>query len=207
MPHLEAASTCLDRVQGGQCAHVREATIGGLQAPREIAAGLVGLPPGSAWRDGETAWVSATAGRTPRVHARAPSSSFSPAAPQSTCCCLFLLASNGLSRRLMASAVGMTCRGATQQESATAAGNKTLLVRPPSGTSLRAPSPGSSCCLFLPAMPHLKAASTGFKVGSVSMCVQRGSVDCRPHGRSREPGGCRCPGMSRNIPGYPPERT
>ena len=40
--------------------------------------------------------------------------------------------------------------------------------------------------------------------GSVSMCVQRGSVDCRPHGRSREPGGTAaapgCPGISRDIP-------
>ena len=76
------------------------------------------------------------------VHPHPPVSSFSSSAPQSTCCCLLLLASTGLSHRLIASVVGMTCRGATQQESATAAGSKTRLLRPSSGTSLRAPSPG-----------------------------------------------------------------
>ena len=126
------------------------------------------------------------------VHPHPPVSSFSPSAPQSTCCCLLLLASTGLSHRLIASVVGMTCRGATQQESATAARSKTRLLRPSSsvlrhlleGTLARARP-----CLTSKRPRH---ASTGFKVGSVPMCAQRRSVDCRPHGRSRRAWwGCR----------------
>ena len=49
-------------------------------------------------------------------------------------------------------------------------------------------------------------ASTGFKVGSVSMCAQRRSVDCRPHKRSRGPGGAAAPGRSRGIPRIPQKR-
>jgi len=156
--------------------------------------------PHPARRNGEAARATATASRTPRVHPRAPSSSFAPSSPQSTSCCLFLPASTGLSHRPLASAVGVSWRGATQQESATAGGSKTLQLRPSSATSCKVLSPGSSCSLFLPAMPHLKAASTGFRVAVCRCACSEDLWTADPTGDHGNPGGLPPP---RDVPEYP----
>ena len=146
----------------------------------------------AARRSGEAARVTGTAGRTPRAHARAPSSS-----------CILLLTLRAPEHLLLPVAPGIhrplapahrqrcrydmpwgdaatVCHGSREQDPAAPSVPRHLLE----GTLARARP-----CLTSKRPRH---ASTGFKVGLVSMCAQRRSVDCRPHGRSRRAWwGCR----------------
>ena len=161
----------------------------------------------AARRSGEAARVTGTAGRTPRAHARAPSPSFSPAAAQSTCCCLFLLASTGLSHRLIASVVGMTSRGATQQESATAAGNKTVLVPPPSSALRHLLESTIAREQLLPRPPGHASPQSGLDRVQGGQCDNVRAASCSedlwtasPTRDRGGPGGLPPP---RKVPGYP----
>ena len=156
----------------------------------------------AARRSGEAARVTGTAGRTPRAHARAPSSScillLTLRAPEH----LLLPVAPGIHRPLAPAhrqrrrydmpwgdAAGV-CHGSREQDPAAPSVLRHLLE----GTLARARP-----CLTSKRPRH---ASTGFKVGSVSMCVQRRSVDCKPHGRSRGFGGAAAPPEG---PGISPE--